>query len=72
MNRKDKQHAQMLEILKRLASYPVASVYPDGPCIERGDMEEIKAVISDASSVETEFHDSSRPAMDWHDRHFFY
>lgn len=72
MNRKDKQHAQMLEILKRLATYPIASVYPDGPCIERDDMEEILAVITDASSVEHDCPDSSRPAMDWHDRHFSY
>jgi len=38
---------KMLEILEDLSSrYPIAASYPDGACIERADMEEIKEAIA--------------------------
>ena len=36
---------EMLRVLKEIARLPVASMYPDGPCLERSDMEDVLAVI---------------------------
>ncbi len=45
-------HHEMLEALKTIAAYPVASLYPDGPCIHRDDMKEIKAIIAKAEEAQ--------------------
>ncbi len=45
-------HHEMLEALKTIAAYPVASLYPDGPCIHRDDMKEIKAAIKNAEEAQ--------------------
>lgn len=34
------------EVLEDLARYPIAQSYPDGPCIEREDMNLIKEVLA--------------------------
>ena len=45
----ERENVQMLAVLEDLARYPVAGGYYAGPCIERTDMNEIKAVIALAS-----------------------
>lgn len=36
---------RIMELLERLSRYPIATTYPDGPCIERDDMEEIRDIL---------------------------
>jgi hypothetical protein len=40
--------AELLEALEDIASYPVAGMYCDGPCIKPDDMEAIRAAIAKA------------------------
>ena len=38
---------RVIELLEDLSRYPVATTYPDGPCIEWQDMEELKAILAE-------------------------
>jgi hypothetical protein len=47
----EEENGEMMEILLDLAKYPIATTYPDSPCIEREDMKLIKAAIAKATQV---------------------
>lgn len=36
---------RIIELLETLSRYPVATTYPDGPCIESDDMDEIRDIL---------------------------
>lgn len=43
---------EMLDVLMDIAAMPVARPYPDGPCIERDLMDEVRRVIAKATGKE--------------------
>lgn len=50
----ERENVQMREIIETLSRYPVASVYPDGPCIERSDMDDIRAILRHNAHVDAQ------------------
>ena len=55
----ERENGAMLAVLEELARYPVAGGYYDGPCIERTDMDDIKAAIAAAAQYNTN-HEQNR------------
>jgi cell division septum initiation protein DivIVA len=44
--------ADMLDALEEIARLPIAGSYPDGPCLERQDMNMVRAAIAKATGKE--------------------
>ncbi len=50
----EREHSELLDALIEVSRLPVASSYPDGPCIDSVDMDMVKAAIAKATGKETE------------------